>query len=122
MSKASSMPWKWQHPLDKNYGKHSDDDDSSLGSEEEDIGKSEARMKAELQKMAEKDPDFHKYLEENESSLLEFGDDELEDDDDVMENDDVMEDDEKNGKQKQTKTKKSTSATTTNGKQSTKED
>lgn len=87
MAKASSMPWKWQHPLDKNDGKDDDDDDdddSSIGSEEEDIGKSEARMKAELQKMAEKDPDFHKYLEENESSLLEFGDDELEDDDDVM--------------------------------------
>ena len=43
MAKASSMTWKWQHPLDKNDGKdddkHSDDDDddSSLGSKEEDI-------------------------------------------------------------------------------------
>ena len=55
MAKASSVPWKWQHPLGENDGKdddkHSDDDDddddSSLGSEEEDIGKFEARMKAE---------------------------------------------------------------------------
>jgi nucleolar complex protein 2 len=68
------------------------DDLESLGSEEEDIAASEARLKKQLEKLAEKDPEFHKYLAENESSLLEFGDDEDEDDDDMedeMENENV---------------------------------
>jgi|GEM_PF-6620141 len=57
------------------------DDLESLGSEEEDIAASEARLKKQLDKLAEKDPEFHTYLRENESSLLEFGDDEDEDED-----------------------------------------
>lgn len=66
------------------------DDLDSLGSEEEDIAASEARLKKQLDKLAEKDPEFHKYLAENESSLLEFGGED--DDVDEME-DDNMEDD-----------------------------
>jgi nucleolar complex protein 2 len=70
-------------------GEEEDDDDSyaSLGSEEEDIEASEARMKKELEKLSKTDPEFHKYLKENESSLLEFGDD---DDDDYDNGDDNM--------------------------------
>lgn len=63
-------------------GDDNDDDDDgsvdsygSLGSEEEDIEASEAKMKEQLEKLSKKDPDFHKYLKENESELLEFGDD-----------------------------------------------
>jgi nucleolar complex protein 2 len=63
------------------------DDLESLGSEEEDVAASEARLKKQLEKLAEKDPEFHKYLAENESSLLEFGDED--EDDDVMENENV---------------------------------
>jgi len=79
-------------------GDEDDDDDGSvdsygsLGSEEEDVEASEKAMKAALQKMASDDPDFHDYLKENESSLLEFGDDgdgdEMEDDDDEEEEED----------------------------------
>jgi nucleolar complex protein 2 len=66
-----------------------DDDLASLGSEEEDLAASEARLKKQLEKLAQKDPEFHSYLKENESSLLEFGDDdesEGEDDDEEMDN------------------------------------
>mmetsp|Transcript_3047 Transcript_3047/g.6747 ORF Transcript_3047/g.6747 Transcript_3047/m.6747 type:complete len:880 (-) Transcript_3047:141-2780(-) len=77
--------------------KDGDDDDSSvdsygsLPSEEEDVEASEAAMKATLEKMSKKDPDFHKYLKENENSLLEFGDDE--DDDEGVEDDYVQDED-----------------------------
>lgn len=67
----------------------SEDDLASLDSEEEDLAASEARLKKQLGKLAEKDPEFHKYLRENESSLLEFG----EDGDDEEQEDDEMEDD-----------------------------
>jgi nucleolar complex protein 2 len=68
-----------------------DDDDNdessidsytSLGSEEEDIEASEKRLKRQLEQLSSKDPEFHKYLKENESSLLEFGSDDDDDDDD----------------------------------------
>jgi len=45
------------------------DDDSSLDEEE-----AERRMKEEMMKLSENDPEFHKYLKDNEQSLLEFGD------------------------------------------------
>ena len=70
------------------------DDLESLGSEEEDISASEARLKKQLDTLAEKDPEFHKYLKENESSLLEY------DDDDAIEEDDVDEDEDKGHVQK----------------------
>ena len=63
------------------------DDLESLGSKEEDVAASEARLRKQLDKLAESDPEFHKYLKENESSLLEFGDDE------ELENEDMDEDD-----------------------------
>ena len=54
--------------------------------DDEDIEAAEARMKAEMEKLAENDPDFHEYLQNNESSLLDFkneiGGIEGEDDDD----------------------------------------
>ena len=68
-----------------------DDDESSidsyasLGSEEEDIEASEQRLKRQLEQLSSKDPEFHKYLKENESSLLEFGDDDEDDEDDMDE-------------------------------------
>ncbi|KAL9178409.1 hypothetical protein ACHAXT_000056 [Thalassiosira profunda] len=71
-----------------------DDSDSyaSLGSEEEDVEASEARMKAQLEKLSQKDPEFHKYLQENESALLEFGEDEMsEDEEDYEQDEDAME-------------------------------
>ena len=65
------------------------DDLESLGSKEEDVAASEARLRKQLDKLAESDPDFHKYLKENESALLEFGEDE------ELENDNMDEDDDK---------------------------
>ena len=87
-------------------GRHQDGDDessldsyTSLGSEEEDIEASEKRLKRQLEQLSSKDPEFHKYLKENESSLLEFGDDDDEDgmdeagdEDDYMQDEDAMED------------------------------
>ena len=75
--------------------KSTDDDDdessvdsyTSLGSEEMDVAASEAQMKAQIQKLSSQDPEFHKYLKENESSLLEFGDEEGSDDDGMGEDD-----------------------------------
>jgi len=66
----------------------SDDEEVELDSDDEDIEAVEAGMKAELAKLAENDPDFHEYLQQNESSLLDFhnemgemgGDDEEDDD------------------------------------------
>ena len=75
-----------------------DDDESSvdsytsLGSEEMDVAASEAQMKAQIQKLSSQDPEFHKYLKENESSLLEFGNEDG--DDDSMGEDDMNDDEE----------------------------
>jgi nucleolar complex protein 2 len=51
-------------------------DSSSDGGDEEDdddIEAAEARMKEEMAKLTEKDPDFYEFLQENETALLEFG-------------------------------------------------
>jgi len=75
----------------ENENENDDDDDSygSLdddeGSDDEDIAASEARLKQQLNELSSKDPEFHKYLKDNESSLLEFGTD---DDDDGHEDQD----------------------------------
>lgn len=80
-------------------GNYDDDDDSygSLdddeGSDDEDIAASEARLKKQLDELSTKDPEFHKYLKDNESSLLEFGTDDYSNDDDDNEDEDLDEDD-----------------------------
>uniref|UniRef100_A0A7S2S7C6 Nucleolar complex protein 2 homolog n=1 Tax=Eucampia antarctica TaxID=49252 RepID=A0A7S2S7C6_9STRA len=80
--------------------KNSDSDDSAedvnMSDEEEDIEAAEEIMKAEMEKLAENDPDFQKYLENNDSSLLEFGDDnEMED---PAENEDANGEDDNNAR------------------------
>lgn len=42
-------------------------------SDDEDLEAAEKRMKAEMEKLAKNDPDFQKYLQANDSSLLQFG-------------------------------------------------
>lgn len=49
-------------------------DSDRSNSDDEDVDNAEARMKEEMAKMEKADPDFHKFLKENEESLLEFGD------------------------------------------------
>jgi nucleolar complex protein 2 len=70
-----------------------DDDDST-----EDIDAVEAKMKRQLEKMEQTDPDFHKFLKDNEQSLLEFGNDDDESDDEgatnIDEDDNEDDDDE----------------------------
>ena len=44
--------------------------------DEEDIKAAERSLKDEMAKMKQSDPEFHDFLEENEKSLLQFGDDE----------------------------------------------
>jgi nucleolar complex protein 2 len=63
---------------------HTDSSESD-DSDDEDLDAAEERMKTEMAKMKEADPEFHEFLKENEESLLEFGD---EDDDDDMKDDD----------------------------------
>ena len=57
-----------------------DDDDDDSG--DDDVMGAEKRMRNEMKKLAEKDPDFHKYLREHESTLLDFDVDEDDDDGD----------------------------------------
>mmetsp|Transcript_14933 Transcript_14933/g.24140 ORF Transcript_14933/g.24140 Transcript_14933/m.24140 type:complete len:711 (+) Transcript_14933:88-2220(+) len=42
-------------------------------SDEEDVEEAERRMKEEMGKLQEKDPEFHQFLKENEESLLSYG-------------------------------------------------
>lgn len=65
----------------KKSKKKAKDSDSESDSDDEDIGAVEAKMKAEMKKMKSQDPEFHEYLQENEQSLLEFGEEEDSDDD-----------------------------------------
>lgn len=80
------------------------DDDSSLDDEE-----AERRMKEEMMKLSENDPEFHKYLQDNEQALLEFGDEDDYDygrggdDDDDEESSEEEEEEEESPKKKKTK-------------------
>lgn len=51
------------------------DADSGDDDEEEDVEAAERRMKREMEKLERSDPEFHKFLKENEKSLLDFGQD-----------------------------------------------
>ncbi|KAE8203201.1 hypothetical protein A4X06_0g2048 [Tilletia controversa] len=66
-----------------------EEDDAGL-SDLEDIEDEENAMKAELAKLQEKDPEFYKFLQDNDKDLLTFG----EDDDDDMDPADAEDEDE----------------------------
>jgi len=62
-------------------------DDEDGDSDEENVEAEEEAMKAEMLALSKSDPDFHKYLQENESSLLDFSGDKEEEeeaDDEMM--------------------------------------
>jgi nucleolar complex protein 2 len=73
-------------------------DDSA--SDDDDVDTAQARMRAEMEKMKSSDPEFHKYLKENEESLLEFGEEDDDDDDDEEPVDDDDDDDEEGAEDK----------------------
>mmetsp|Transcript_12090 Transcript_12090/g.28666 ORF Transcript_12090/g.28666 Transcript_12090/m.28666 type:complete len:840 (+) Transcript_12090:83-2602(+) len=58
---------------------------SDSDSEEGDIEEAERRMKEEMGKLENKDPEFHQFLREHEDSLLDYGADEIHDDGDYDE-------------------------------------
>ena len=87
----------------------SEDEEVDFDSDDEDLEAVEAGMKAELAKLAENDPDFHEYLQQNESSLLDFqnemgkmegGDDEEEDMEEAGDGDEEDDDEEEQPKNK----------------------
>mmetsp|Transcript_1793 Transcript_1793/g.2661 ORF Transcript_1793/g.2661 Transcript_1793/m.2661 type:complete len:805 (-) Transcript_1793:93-2507(-) len=69
-----------------------DDDDDSVGLSDDEMEGAEARHAEEMRKLREKDPEFYKYLKNNESSLLEFGQEEESDDDNDSDGVDEMDD------------------------------
>jgi nucleolar complex protein 2 len=68
--------------------KSDSEESNSEDEEQEDIEVSEARMRAQMEKIKRSDPEFHEFLKENEQSLLDFGQDEENEvsDDDVKKN------------------------------------
>ena len=81
------------------------DDDSSLDDEE-----AERRMKEEMMKLSENDPEFHKYLQDNEQALLEFGDEDeygRGGDDDDEDEEESSEEEEREEEEESSKKKKS---------------
>ena len=77
--------------LDDDDDDEEEEDYNSGDDDDEDIELAEKRMKEEMKKLAESDPDFHKYLQDNESSLLDFQTNDI--DDDNIGDEDNMEDD-----------------------------
>lgn len=72
----------------------SDDSISESESDDDDLEAAEARMKKEMASMSKADPDFHKFLKENEESLLDFGEERQEEENDEEEADAGDEDEE----------------------------
>ncbi|GKZ01484.1 hypothetical protein MPSEU_001099000 [Mayamaea pseudoterrestris] len=73
---------------------NSNSESSDSDSDDDDVDAAEARMKKDMAKLQEQDPEFHKFLKSNEQSLLEFG--EEDGGEEVGEGDDEMDDDEGN--------------------------
>ncbi|VEU38794.1 unnamed protein product [Pseudo-nitzschia multistriata] len=71
--------------MEENDGTKSQGSDS----EDEDLEAAERLMKEEMAKLQNKDPEFHQFLQENEDSLLDYGNDDAPDDD--SDDDDVAE-------------------------------
>ena len=67
----------------------SSDSESSEDEDDHDIEAAEARMKQEMARLTETDPEFHNFLRDNEQSLLEFGQDDNEDAHEDMEDEDM---------------------------------
>jgi nucleolar complex protein 2 len=61
-----------------------DDDDASL-QDIEDLSDEEEDHAQDLAKLAKRDPEFFKYLQENDQELLDFGNDDGEEDEDMEE-------------------------------------
>jgi nucleolar complex protein 2 len=68
-------------------------DDGDSDSDDEDVAKAEARMKKQMASMERSDPTFHQFLRENEGSLLDFGEDKVDEDGDEGDDDNEEEDD-----------------------------
>ena len=77
---------------------------SDSDSEDEDFQEAERRMKEEMAKLQDKDPEFHQFLKENEDPVLDYGDadDDIPDDMDDDEDDGDHEDDIQQTKDKNT--------------------
>ncbi|KAI9057554.1 Noc2-domain-containing protein [Trametes sanguinea] len=67
-------------------------DDNESFADVDDLDDGEAHL-MELSKLAEKDPEFYKYLQENDRELLEFNPDDANVEDEDMEGDEAMEED-----------------------------
>jgi nucleolar complex protein 2 len=77
-----------------NEDSSSDEDD-----DDGDIEEAEARMKEEMAKLTEKDPEFYEFLQENETSLLEFGQEDDVEEEDIDEDMDEAADQKSTGKE-----------------------
>eukprot|EP01104_Vermistella_antarctica_P012582 TRINITY_DN3676_c1_g2_i1.p1 TRINITY_DN3676_c1_g2~~TRINITY_DN3676_c1_g2_i1.p1 ORF type:complete len:758 (-),score=289.86 TRINITY_DN3676_c1_g2_i1:62-2314(-) len=83
-----------------------DDEDDEDDEDGDDLEKEVASHKAELKRLREQDPEFAKFLEENDKGLLDFADEDDEDDDEDDELDEDDDDDEDASEKKITKKKK----------------
>ena len=90
--------------VEKTKQKEDESSSEDSDSEDDDIEAAERRMKTEMGKLSENDPEFHEFLKENEESLLEYGNEEGEESDDEGEDGLAT-----TGQEKTTKTKKKSS-------------
>jgi nucleolar complex protein 2 len=90
-----------QEGKEKKKGKKASPDSEDSDSEDEDLEAAEKKMQAELEKLEDKDPEFHQFLQENDEELLEY--DGVGDDDDEGNEPnqaDNMEEDDEEGQRK----------------------